>query len=433
MLHILRFFFVLAAAPTLILVWLLFLAVEPEPSTQVEWQVTEQDLARAKQIFEGNAIKDHIKTIELNSRDLNIALNYLLNNYIQSSSLIALNDNSLDFTLSLQLPENLLGNYLNLQFKLTRENGINRISSLHIGKIAVADELAGFLLYKIIKYAHFKQHYILVTEQILDLHFDAEKLSLTYLTDPAYTGNTVDLLHQARDHQAMIYYQQKLTAVINRHDPKWRLSLAELFQPLFKLAYQRSTPATAIKENRIVIFTVNSYVNKDKVLPYLPRNVTARPRRNYPVYLYKRVDMAKHFAASATVTATGGGHLANMIGMEKELSDARSGSGFSFIDLAGDRAGMRFGQLAAASPEKARKLQKYMSEIKDYSAFMPDIRDLPENLDRKQFKKQFFTVYTPQYQQLLQEIDKRIDALPLYTEEDRTLKPESAETLNRSP
>ncbi|MGR9045701.1 MAG: hypothetical protein ACU83N_10415 [Gammaproteobacteria bacterium] len=417
MLLLLRFFFALAIAPPILLAVLFFMAVEPEPSTHTEWQLTEEDLERAKLIFEGNAVQDNIKTIELNSRDLNIALNYLLNNYMQSASQITLNDGTLDFNISLLLPGNLFGNYLNLKFNLTQQDGFNQISALNIGQVGIADELAGFLIDKIIKYAHLKQHYILVTEQIIDLHFDSEKLSLTYLIDPADSGNTVDLLHRARDHQAMIFYQQKLTEVINNHDPEWRLSLAELFQPLFKLAYRRSTLKTAIKENRIVIFTVNSYVNKNEVLPYLPRNVTARPRRNYPVFLYKRIDLAKHFMASATLTATGGGHLANMIGLEKELSDARSGSGFSFIDLAGDRAGIRFGRKAIASPKDARKLQKYMSQIKDYTAFIPDMRDLPENLSRKQFKKTYYSVYTPQYQEMLQKIDNRIDELPLYQDE----------------
>ncbi|MGR9115683.1 MAG: hypothetical protein ACU85E_07950 [Gammaproteobacteria bacterium] len=417
MLFLIRFFFALISAPPIVLALLFLLAVEPYPSTQIEWQLTEDDIERAKQIFEGNTVQDNIKTIELNSRDLNIALNYLLNNYLQSSSQISLHDDALDFTISLLLPDNLFGKYLNLQFHLNQLNGATQITELAIGRISIADELAGLLIDKIIKYAHLKQHYILVTEQVLDLHFDSNKLSLTYLTDPAYADNTADLLHRARDHQTMLYYQRKLTEVINNHDPEWRLSLAELFQPLFELAYRRSTPRTAIKENRIVIFTVNSYVNKNEVLPYLPRNVTARPRRNYPVFLYKRIDLAKHFVASATLTTTGGGHLANMIGLEKELSDARSGSGFSFIDLAGDRAGMRFGRMAVSSPSNARKLQKYMSRIKDYTAFMPDMRDLPENLNRKQFKKQFFTVYSSQYQEMLQEIDKRIDALPLYQDE----------------
>lgn len=414
MLFFARLLLAVVAAPPLILALLLYSAVDPQPATQVEWQLTEEDMARAQQIFEGNTIQDNVKTVELNSRDLNIALNYLLNNYIQSSSQITMSDQALDFSVSLRLPQNLFGDYLNLRFKLTQTNGVNRISQLQIGRVAIADEFAGLLINKIIKYAHLKQHYILVTEQILDFHFNAKKLSLTYLTDPDYAHYTVDLLHRTRDHQAMIYYQQKLTEIINRHDPNWRLSLAELLQPLFKLAYRRSTLHTAIKENRIVLFTVNSYVNKEDVLPYLPRNVTARPRHPYKVFLYKRIDMAKHFIASATLTATGGGHLANLVGMEKELRDARSGSGFSFIDLAGDRAGMKFGQTATLTPESARRLQKYMSRIKDYTAFMPDMLDLPENLSRKQFKKDFFSVYDPRYQKMLQIIDDRINALPLY-------------------
>ncbi|MGD7035818.1 hypothetical protein [Methylotuvimicrobium buryatense] len=414
MLLLTRFLFALFTAPPVLLALVILYAVEPEPSVQADWQMNDEDIERAKEIFEGSPVSDNIRTVELNERDLNIALDYILDNYLSSHSILTLDDTSIGFKISLHLPKNLFGKYLNLQFNLAKTNGSTHIHSLKIGLVEFADELAEWLIKKTIKYAHLKQHYILVTEQILDFHFTKENLRLTYITDPAFAEHTADLLHRAKDRQSMIFYQQKLTEVIDNHDPEWLLSLADLIQPLFKLAHQRSSLKTAIKENRIVIFTINSYVNKHETMPYLPRNITAKPHTEYPVFLYRRIDLAKHFIASATLTATGGGHLANMIGLEKELSDARSGSGFSFVDLAGNRAGMRFGQLAVSNPENARRLQQAMAEIKDYTAFMPDVRDLPENLDRSAFKKNYGTVYSPKYQDMLMLIDNRIDQLEIY-------------------
>ena len=96
------------------------------------------------------------------------------------------------------------------------------------------------------------------------------------------------------------------------------------------------------------------------------------------------------------------------------MSDAQGGSGFSFIDLAADKAGTRFGERATSSPENARKLQKAMSEIKDYKDFMPDPRDLPEHMDEAEFKNRYQSIESPAYQELSKQIDARIAATPIY-------------------
>ena len=71
-----------------------------------------------------------------------------------------------------------------------------------------------------------------------------------------------------------------------------------------------------------------------------------------------RGDLAQHFTVSAAVSAAAGAALADFIGLYKEIDDARRGSGFSFADLAADRAGTRLGQLATATEESARRLQR---------------------------------------------------------------------------
>ena len=71
--------------------------------------------------------------------------------------------------------------------------------------------------------------------------------------------------------------------------------------------------------------------------------------------------------------------------------------------------------MATSSPENARKLQKKISEIKDYTDFMPDPSDLPEHMDNTEFKQRFESVDSVVYQELSKQIDERIVATPIYS------------------
>ena len=189
----------------------------------------------------------------------------------------------------------------------------------------------------------------------------------------------------------------------------------ELLKPIFELAYQRSTLENAIEENKIAIMTVNEYVNNKETKKFLSSPTSKpTPKKYYSTFLFKRIDLAQHFIGSAAITASVNGQVAKVVGEEKELSDAKGGSGFSFIDLAADKAGTRFGEMATSSPENARKIQKAMSEIKDYSDFMPDPRDLPEHMNEAEFKQRYQSVDSPAYQELSKQIDARIAAAPIY-------------------
>jgi hypothetical protein len=206
-----------------------------------------------------------------------------------------------------------------------------------------------------------------------------------------------------------------LSEVIKQHNSAWRLSLAELLKPLFTLAYQRSTLENAIEENKMVINTINNYVNRKESKKFLSIPLTTlNTEKRYPTFLYKRADLAQHFIGSAAITAAMNDQVSKAVGEEKELSDAQGGSGFSFVDLAADKAGTRFGEMATSSPESARKLQKKLSEIKDYTDFMPDPSDLPEHMDDAEFKQRFESVDSEVYQALSKQIDERIVATPLY-------------------
>ncbi len=408
----LRIFFVFIAVPPLIVVIVLSFAVNNNAITQRNWSLNKQDIQRAKNIISNNHSKK-LQTINLNETDLNLALSYLLNFYIPSTSKITVEQGRLHFKMSLLLKNNPLGSYLNFSFNLTKKAGYPVINTLQIGEIKIADEFAGLIVENIIKHTPLQEYYILAAQHIRALQIHPKGLSINYIT-PDDINLKSSLSLNNKNYQAVLFYQQTITSIIAQHNPRWRLSLAKLLQPLFKQAYQRSTEATAITENRAVLIAISTYVNKSEIQALIPFDISPATTRQYPASLYKRTDMAKHFMASAALAATGASTLAQFLGQEKEITDAQKGSGFSFIDLAGDRAGLRFGKTAVESSTTARLLQKRMANIKDYTAFMPEVRDLPENMSLAIFQRRFKSIYSPQYQAMLKKIDSRIAQLPIY-------------------
>lgn len=408
----LRLVFFIFAAPPFICALLVIFSVENTAIIDTSWSLNSRDIQRAKTIVSNTASQEQ-KEIKLSEKDLNIALSYLLNYYIHSTSEIEFTDKQLNFKISLLLNKNIFGKYLNFSFALTKHHGYPMINSLKIGQLKIADEFAGQLIESIIKYTPLKEYYILAAQHVRDIQIKPQSLNISYITSADLTlKNKLSLSN--KNFQSVIFYQQQITNIIARHDPKWRLSLASLLQPLFRQALQRSTPSTAVSENRALLIAISTYVNKSEIQAFLPFDITPSGQQQHVVSIYRRKDMAQHFVISAALAASGAETLAYMIGQEKEITDSKRGSGFSFVDLACDRAGLFFGKTAVASTISARTLQKRMAKIKDYTAFMPEVRDLPENMNKRVFEQRFKSVYSSEYQYMLQKIDSRISNLALY-------------------
>ncbi|MDD1634774.1 MAG: hypothetical protein LUQ06_00345 [Methylococcaceae bacterium] len=416
---LLRILLLLLGTIVMLCAMLVFFGVSDKPDIAVGWTLTQDDIARAKKILhEGSKTKpDEIRTIELTQPDLNLAANYLLNRYSESAAKIELKNNALRFIVTMTLPNNKLGQYLNISFRLGNDNDseLPSLTKFKAGKLLLPAKFAAFVIDNIIRYTSLNDYFILATRPIKAVKIDQQKISITYNSSRETLIQARNFLTQSGDNPKLDIYQQKLSEITASHDPEWRLSLADLLKPLFELAYQRSTLENAIEENKIAIMAINDYVNKKETRKFLSSSAS-KPitEKRYSAFLYKRIDLAQHFIGSAAITASLNGQVAKVAGEEKELSDAKDGSGFSFIDLAADKAGTRFGEMATSSPESARKIQKAMSGIKDYSDFMPDPRDLPEHMDETEFKQRFQSVDSPAYQEISKQIDARITATPIY-------------------
>jgi hypothetical protein len=96
------------------------------------------------------------------------------------------------------------------------------------------------------------------------------------------------------------------------------------------------------------------------------------------------------------------------------LDDSRGGSGFSFADLAADRAGVRFAEMAIGSSQQAKLLQQRMGGNFKETDFMPRIDNLPEGIQELEFKRRYKDLDSETYRMVEAEIELRIVACQIY-------------------
>lgn len=126
-----------------------------------------------------------------------------------------------------------------------------------------------------------------------------------------------------------------------------------------------------------------------------------------------REDWAKHFTLSAALAILRHPIAADAAGLMKEELDALThGSGFSFADLAADRAGVRFAGAATRSTASARALQARLAGGFAPSDFLPAAHDLPENLTLEDFRRDYGGVGAAPYRRIVAKIEARLDACP---------------------
>jgi hypothetical protein len=132
----------------------------------------------------------------------------------------------------------------------------------------------------------------------------------------------------------------------------------------------------------------------------------------HTVELGGRHDHALHFLLSALLAQGGHPLLADAVGLYKELSDVGDprGSGFSFDDLAADRAGTEFGRLSRQAP---LQLVQRLPQLRSDAFLMPSVQGLPGPLNAQQLKDQLGGVGSPRYQAWMAEVERRVQALPM--------------------
>lgn len=312
-------------------------------------------------------------------------------------------------TVSAQLPARApttrFGDWLNLTLQLDETDGLPEIAVARIGRLPLPAPVAALLLREALSRAD--GDVAALAGVLRHVRIAPGGVQFDYVWGADSARHLVAALLPPAEEARLAVYTDHLHAAAATGQGAW--PLAEVLPPLFRLAQSRSPDdAAALQENRAALRALAFYATGRALRTGGGLSAAAPPQR--PLLLRGRDDWPLHLVISAAVAAEGGGPLADAIGVYKELRDARAGSGFSFNDLAADRAGTRLGLRAARAP---RALQARLAAGIDEPALLPAIDDLPEFLPEREFRRRYGGIGAPAYEAVLADIERRLDTLPL--------------------
>lgn len=131
------------------------------------------------------------------------------------------------------------------------------------------------------------------------------------------------------------------------------------------------------------------------------------------VTLHSREDWAKHWALSAALETAAGSRISTAMGEWKELADTKAKgpllapkdpSGFSFVDLASDRAGMMIAR-SLADPDRLAATRARLLEADDDDLLPEAALALDDSLSEAQFARRYGATDDPRFERQVTAID----------------------------
>lgn len=412
--HTFRFFIIICLLVIFIVpAAALILAIENEPRIVREVSLSPEYIARAKQIIDTyrDQSNPEITTANILSADIDIAANYLANRLGKGSAKVSTADGSAQLDISIPLPEQFLNGYLNLQVTLVQTTWLPHPQSVEIGNLPIPDFITDLLVSLLIDWLQNSPELSTGLDFIEQIKISHHDVNVIYQRNDAFLQKKNGILILSKETQERLFRFNSLLVENSAASGVNTVSLSEILQPLIHHAAAQSINGDAIAENRAAIL-----VSTFHVLGF-PLKLLVAEATNWPIPTQQKItldgrnDFAKHFMVSAAITAHADTKLSDAIGLYKEIEDLRGGSGFSFNDIAANRAGTQFGKKAAASQASARQLQQLVAaELKD-TDLMPPWLDLPEHMTKTEFQQRFGGIDAPIYKQMTAEIENRVSAL----------------------
>jgi hypothetical protein len=322
---------------------------------------------------------------------------------------------------SARLPSNPFGNYLNLGLQFGESDqgiGIDRVT---VGPAGFSGRWVLPLVARLLDIALPDKQASAMLESVRSVRIAGDTAQLTVYPPPdvkRQLKRAVRTLQAAQfppgEEARVGHYYDLLVGMGGTRDGSPR-SLSAYLIPLMAEAAQRSQYSDAVTENRAAIWALAIYFSNGAFEALVGKLVSGqRPLVRPPagVVLADRQDLMAHFLYSAGITLATAQGIGVAAGEFKELLDSGDGgSGFSFADLAADRAGIEFVNAAMASEQSARQLQQRIIASRGEASFFPDVSGLAEGLGEEQFREQYGSVESPRYLEQVRQIDKRIARL----------------------
>ena len=389
--------------------------LQAEPTVLASQEVNHEDVARALSLLRTHdprqARAGAVSSAQVRERDLEILLNHAAHRWFNAASRVRLLPGRATVLLSAHAPSSPFGRWLNLELQLEETGGLPVIDGFRVGRLPLPPWLAERIgLYAVDRFG-LGQELKLAAEVVRRVRFSPQQLLVTY----AWQGDSMNRLWggllTADELKRLRAYSDHLVALTARRAPGIEMPMAQLLGPMFDLARQRSAAGNdAAAENRAVLVALTLYANGRAVASVAPAARSWPRPQPMRLMLAGRADFPLHFLVSATLASESTTPLSRAVGVYKEVADSRGGSGFSFNDMAANRAGTRFGALAVQAPQR---LQELVARGVSDGELLPRTDDLPEYMAEPEFVRRYSGVGAPAYNALLAEIDRRIGQLAL--------------------
>ncbi len=430
-----RLWFWCLALPALLVAGLLSVLLQGNPAVAAQPELSEADITRALQLLRAHdprrALPGRVQVLSMTARELELLLNHGGQRWATGAARVSLFQGGAAVQLSLHtarwLPPWLnavlptvspFGRWINTELRMVQTAGLPALDAVTVGRLPLPLWLAQPLALRALAAAGLADELPLLAEVVQRVRFTPDRLQLVYAWQSGMGERMLGALLPADDKQRMLAYTQRLAVLLKRQGPERQVSMADLLGPMLELAQQRSAAGQdAARENRAAIVVLAMYLNGRGLKAVLPAGSMPALRPMH-VLLGGRDDWPLHFIVSATLATESSGPLSYAMGLFKEVADARGGSGFSFNDMAANRAGTRFGEVAALQPERLHAALRALAagrhgQVLQESDFMPRAEDLPEFMPEPEFLRRFGGVGAPAYQQQMAEIERRVAALPV--------------------
>ena len=335
----------------------------------------------------------------------------------------------LEAAITFRLPKNPLRNYMNLRFGLNPSDTGLDIATTSLGRIPVPGAMMTALIGQSLNLMLGEDTGSKLIRSVMSVKFGHSVIKLRIMPVPdlherlralsrrlADVRNDMSLLG---DREVIGIYYQRLVELDSIGKGFGAASLAEVLGPLFTLVKDRSRLDDPASENQAALLALVIYFADSRFErltgPVQQRLLKGHHPRNHDIRLGGRHDLLLHFLISAGLKLVSDQGVAMAIGEFKELLDSnKGGSGFSFVDLAADRAGLRFAEVATSATSGARHLQHVLAGKTTEQTFFPRFSDLPEGLSDTEFTNRYGNVNDPRYVALVEEIDGRLAGADAY-------------------
>lgn len=404
LLRLFLFLLVLAAA-------LLVLATDDAPEVRRDATLSPAAIAQARWLFLSNDPR-RLKPGEVRRVGIPVSLfdqgvNYLASRRLPARGAFAIDGQRALVRISLPLPA---ARYANLSLAIDAREGQLRLASAQLGTVPLPTALVGALATSAIAASGFQRELELARNALQAVEFDnaGQRVLVTYSWEPALLDRARNIAFDPQDLAALQAAQTDFAASLAHHASGARLPLPDILGPLLK---DRDRSG-----RRAMLLVLSAYLAEKNLANLVPQAAQWPKARPVMLTLLGRYDSAQHFAISAALATWAGEPIADAIGVYKELADARHGSGFSFADLAADRAGTRFGE--AVNRESLTLTARLATPLADHD-LIPALDGLPEYLRESEFRRRYGQIDSPAYRELLADIEQRIAALPIHASASR--------------